>query len=70
MKKILAFCFMGALLSGWLGNALAAVNLTVTANPDPVVAGERIEYALTVTNTNASVATGVVVETYSPAWSV
>ena len=49
--------------------ALAAptpVQLQVTANPDPVVAGERIEYALTVTNTGTQPVTGVKVTDLFP----
>ena len=49
--------------------ALAAstpVELYMTVNPDPVVAGERIEYALTVTNTSAQPVTGVEVQDLIP----
>ncbi|MCF6252577.1 MAG: hypothetical protein L3J75_15130 [Methylococcaceae bacterium] len=55
---ILYFCFSGQLL--------AAVNLVMTSNPEFAVLGQRIEYTLTVTNTNASEITGVVLQNSYP----
>ncbi len=62
MKKNIFRAFMALVLIMQAESLLAAVDLKVTANPDPVLAGGRVEYTLTVTNTNNAAINNVVVK--------
>ena len=62
MKKIILQTLTTLMLIMLSDSLLAAVDLKVTANPDPVLKGGRLEYTLTVTNTNNTAIDNVVVK--------